>query len=640
MLIFPAIYPEELLYSACARYRELFRFPGDRAVAEELFGSKQRTAIFDFPVGLEEFVTRLPRGHPYTVEKLIGDHTILPYYAHFISPSRLRRIEDRIRSGGKGPAVRTLLGAGTGKGRVPFPSHFHFCSSCAADDSAEHGEPVWRRVHQIPGVFLCPVHGSALYRGPVRRKDLKGVFIYHSLSRYINPGVAEVAQPVAPPGRLRWLAEQSLWLLQEQPRQLTPGQLRARHRAILHDLGLLPNSRALNLEKVAEALVQQWGHDLLIQMGSPPVESRPSPRWIDSMLRQSLRSAGDPLRHLLLVGVYGITVQEFLDNEPRSEAGRLPGRKIGECANPVCPLFCPGEQRKLARRVYFESGQPHRCDFCGCLFEDYSGYRRVRFLETGSHWDQAFAAAVAEGVPAIELARRFGVSPQLVLCHADRLDVWNDSWGDRSDHSLSAYNVAEARLRDEKREEWLRLRDANPQMTRSQLAITRRDLFSWLRAHDMAWLIANVPERRRLSTRSRGTNIKWSERDVLLCRDVREAVDRLLGCNDKPVRLTRASIGREANARPLVASRDERLPITNAFLDGVIETVEAFTRRRIRWQASLCIEENRIPTFSDFREDCGIEWRHRHRYLDEISEQLQNVREALMPQPSRPRHAG
>jgi transposase-like protein len=639
MLIFPRICPEELLYSACARYRDLFRFPGDRAVAEDLFGSKQSTAIFDLPVGLEDFVARLPRGHSYSVEQLVRDHTILPYYAHFVASSRLDRIEDRIRSGGSGPAVRTLLGAGTGNRHVPLPSHFHFCSVCAADDTAEHGEPVWRRVHQVPGVFVCPVHGSTLRRGPVRRKDLKGVFIYHSLSRSISPGVAEVVQPETPPGRLQWLAEQSLWLVRAEPRRLTPGQLRARHRAILHDLGLLSNSGTLRFDKVTEALVQHWGSDLLIMMGSAPHPSRPCPRWIESMLRRRVRSAGDPLRHLLLVGLYGIGVEDFLDHQSAVRGGPPARQNVGECANPVCPLFSPSDERKLARRIYNGSGQPYRCNTCGCVFEDYRP-SHVRFLETGSRWDQAFAEAVVEGASALELARRFGVSRRLVRCHADRLDVWNDGWGDRAEHSLSAYHAAEARLKEEKREEYLRLRRANPEMTRTQIRNTDYALFSWLQAHDNAWLLANMPEKRRLGTGPRLPSVDWHKRDTQLCQDVRAAAERLLDRDDEPVRLTRASIGREANARVLVASRDERLPMTNAFVDGMVETIDAFTRRRIRWQAARCIKENRIPTFSELLEDSGIEWRHRSRFLDDLSAQLQNVREALIPRPSRLRDAG
>ncbi|HEX8361394.1 MAG TPA: hypothetical protein VF613_14870, partial [Longimicrobium sp.] len=108
--VFPTLQREELLYSACARFQDLFRYPGGRRVAEALFGSREYTAILDLPTDLDALVGNLPSGHPYTSDQLIQDHSTLPYYAHFIAADRLSRIIDRMRAGGEGARVPTMLG--------------------------------------------------------------------------------------------------------------------------------------------------------------------------------------------------------------------------------------------------------------------------------------------------------------------------------------------------------------------------------------------------------------------------------------------------------------------------------------------------------------------------------------------------
>lgn len=49
---FPTRYPDELLYSLCARYSERVQYPDDRAVNAELFGTKDTYASVDLNCNL------------------------------------------------------------------------------------------------------------------------------------------------------------------------------------------------------------------------------------------------------------------------------------------------------------------------------------------------------------------------------------------------------------------------------------------------------------------------------------------------------------------------------------------------------------------------------------------------------------
>ena len=60
---FPDLYPDEILYSACARFCDHVRYPYKIDVINELFGSEMACAIIDLPCHLRYFVDHLPYGH-------------------------------------------------------------------------------------------------------------------------------------------------------------------------------------------------------------------------------------------------------------------------------------------------------------------------------------------------------------------------------------------------------------------------------------------------------------------------------------------------------------------------------------------------------------------------------------------------
>ncbi|HEX8377847.1 MAG TPA: hypothetical protein VF602_08505 [Pedobacter sp.] len=47
---FPDPYPDELLYSACARYSERVKYVNKQFIMEDMFGRRGLSAIVDFPL--------------------------------------------------------------------------------------------------------------------------------------------------------------------------------------------------------------------------------------------------------------------------------------------------------------------------------------------------------------------------------------------------------------------------------------------------------------------------------------------------------------------------------------------------------------------------------------------------------------
>jgi hypothetical protein len=64
---FPDPYPDELLYSLCARYSNRARYPRRKVVVAELFGTSFALPAVDLPTRLDALVAALPPYGRWTV---------------------------------------------------------------------------------------------------------------------------------------------------------------------------------------------------------------------------------------------------------------------------------------------------------------------------------------------------------------------------------------------------------------------------------------------------------------------------------------------------------------------------------------------------------------------------------------------
>lgn len=132
-----------------------------KTTLEDLFGSDTVVAVVDLPGHLDALVSRLPLGHQYSSDGIIDHHTLLPYFAPFLAPSQLEGIRHAMRIGA-GSAITGR--AGIMASTVKTPPVLQYCVQCVEAARMAYGEAYWHRVHQLPGVTVCPHHpSSAIY---------------------------------------------------------------------------------------------------------------------------------------------------------------------------------------------------------------------------------------------------------------------------------------------------------------------------------------------------------------------------------------------------------------------------------------------------------------------------------------------
>ena len=145
-------YPDELLYSAIARYHFYSGNLDCKDTLDELFGS--RSVIPSVEIGSHFTILAEKLGSLYTIENLLANHTIYPYYSMFLSKERQLEILQDVAEDGQGLYTRLGMVARS----ICRKEGLYYCAECAKKDNDKYGEPYIHREHQLQGINYCPHH--------------------------------------------------------------------------------------------------------------------------------------------------------------------------------------------------------------------------------------------------------------------------------------------------------------------------------------------------------------------------------------------------------------------------------------------------------------------------------------------------
>src|SRR5437667_6870463 len=176
-LCFPDPYPDELLYSICARFSDRVRYQHIHATVLSLFGYRGRLAVTDLPGHLSYFTSNLLQKDYYTLENLIDNHTLLPFYSPFLSDSEFEQIRSDM-AGDKKHVIFPLtrhLNCG-----VFLQEWLRFCPLCVEEDRKTFGECYWHRTHQIPGIDVCVKHNVYLQNSSIHKRETRPNYTFFS----------------------------------------------------------------------------------------------------------------------------------------------------------------------------------------------------------------------------------------------------------------------------------------------------------------------------------------------------------------------------------------------------------------------------------------------------------------------------
>lgn len=611
---FPSPHPDELFYSICARYDARTHYLRKAAVMEDLFGYGLGKGAVDLPTRLDFLVAALPEGHPYSVDRYINEHTLLPFYHPFLPAERLRRLREEMA--GKN-AMGIYFRFGFRKGAIKPARCLRYCPSCAIEDRERLGETYWHRIPQLPGVLVCPLHMLPLEETAVE-----------ALARRAAAPEFHTAEQAIPKQRSgaaikRWpwhntllaLAYDAAWLL-EQP-NLTPGfqQIYRRYLTLLTEHQFASPRGRLRLGELVEQFQAHYPEELLDLLQCPL--NPPRHHWLIGLVHGD-NMGQHPLHHLLLMRLLDCSAEEFFHfpaEQPPFGDGPWP------CLNPGsthyqerviedCQITSDTRNRRLLQGTFT----------CACGFvyqrrgldqrlEDQFRYESI--VAYGPAWEEVLRRLVeTSNLDLQAIASRLETSVSVICREIARLGLKMPSSASQllsAEETTPFFPQEMKRLEDDTRERyracWLAAMQQEQPMWAKDLKAKAPEMYWWLYCHDHLWLQDHMPPRK-----PRASAVDWNARDQHLADMILAAAERIKNRPGRPVRVTASALSRELGQSALRANgyTRQKLPLASQALNEAAETAEACAVRKIEWAAACFMQERMCPGRWDLLKRSGV----------------------------------
>ena len=167
---FPTPYPDELFYSIITRYHIRSGNKNFQQTLFELLGySPQQLCNIELPNNLIFLVKHLPIASRHSVQSLICDHTLYPFYKSFLTQPEAFFLKEMLAKKANKPILKIAKISINEKRETR--QFLKFCRQCLEQDIQRYGEAYWHCIHQVPGVLVCPIHSLILQKSLVLLKE-------------------------------------------------------------------------------------------------------------------------------------------------------------------------------------------------------------------------------------------------------------------------------------------------------------------------------------------------------------------------------------------------------------------------------------------------------------------------------------
>ncbi|MBM0744582.1 hypothetical protein JOY44_23735 [Phormidium sp. CLA17] len=218
--------------------------------------------------------------------------------------------------------------------------------------------------------------------------------------------------------------------------------------------------------------------------------------------------------------------------------------------------------------------------------------RRIgKIKAVGDLWQQKLRHLVeVEQLGLRETARRLQVDSRTINRYVQLLRLtakWR-SHNEPQDAETTEFTCTQASdsddIKTQHRNTWSALQRQHPLASKTALRRLAPAPYIWLYRHDREWLNQNSPLTQRPVYENNRVN--WQERDEQILTQLREAVQRLLSI-EKPIRITVSKVAKAIGQVALIEQHLDQMPQTKTYLDSVVESIEDYQIRRVRWAATL-----------------------------------------------------
>lgn len=134
-----------------------------------------------------------------------------------------------------------------------------------------------------------------------------------------------------------------------------------------------------------------------------------------------------------------------------------------------------------------------------------------------------------------------------------------------------------------KRKLWNEMKNRYPELSKTEIRKLNKKLYTWLYRHDREWLNNNSPSIKKVV--SINNRVDWSLRDKEILEKVKVLVNGIIASKDRPERITISRISKKIGLSAIIEQHLDKLAETKAYLMTVVEDIETYQIRRVKWVA-------------------------------------------------------
>lgn len=558
-------YPDELIYSAVARYHFYSGNIDCKDTLEEVF--QNRSVIPSVEIGSHFSVLVEQLGSNYSVESLVANHTIYPYYAPFLSKQRQQDLLQDVQRDGKGLYTRLGMVAGG----ICKNDGLYYCPECAASDIEQYGEPYIHREHQLQGIDFCAHHEQKLKKYPIDFSKQSRIKFIRFDKKVMNLLMIQEVEPKEFAAIQIALAKMAYQLLQVPIHQFCRESINLKYRALLRERNLITTSNRIRQNELYKAFQSKFPKGFLLKYESV-IDVDDEYNWL-KVITRNLKRHVHPFRHLLMLYFLEQDADSFLQVE--ADTGPF-GSGPWPCLNKAANHHKEYVIQEVNVTRDFKSKAPIGTFECSCGFiyarkgpdrlsED--KYRIGRIKAFGDVWGAKLHELEAEGTYSTRtVAKMLGVDSKTVKKYLS---------SDIKIESLSE-NVIPSMLLIY-RKQLIKGMQQYPSYSRTQICKCLPKEYMYLYRHDKEWLFEQLPIIQE--KRNSQAIVDWALRDREYCSKVERLYKELIEL-DKPVRITISIIGKRLGILSNLEKHLDKLPQTKKLLSETMESTQQFQIRR------------------------------------------------------------
>ena len=379
---FPTPYTDEILYSVFARYHDKSPNMNGSETAKDLFNVNRMVCSIEFPSMLFKLLQNMPLNSPYNVDRLIVKHTLFSFYTAFLSPENAERIRrymlyKDVEIYNKITSIMNPLAEN---------KFLRFCPKCNEEVLDKYGEIYWNRIHQIRGIYICPIHKNPIYNSTVSLEENKYRYIAATSDNCIVENEIKYETKVFE--KLLNIAEDMYYIL-NNPKIKT--NIKDQYLNQLKILGYATVNGGLRQKRLITDFERFWGNEVL-EMTHNTITKTNNSNWLLEMGWDRPLTA-DPVKHILLIRFLGLTPAEVFNHKIEY----LPfGNPPYPCLNPVCIKYENEIIESVEIKNSYKTKSPigyFTCPVCGFSYlrrgpdkDSEDRYRYSRIVDYGDYW--------------------------------------------------------------------------------------------------------------------------------------------------------------------------------------------------------------------------------------------------------------